>query len=663
MFKKNKNKKSEDIIGNLLDTLQNNPNQQEYQSPINLFPDLNKMPNDPFGQQQHMNPSGFNPSPNYGSFDVSQKESVINVQNPQQMNLNHIQFAQEENFHGGNSGQGYYQNGFQQPIGNQMNQYQSSHINTSHGQQMPYQTTNEPFNNNLMFNFPNQEQAQHEMENRINQVNIPSVDITENPSQAQFNLEEPKNMYEAKNIIFKLREQIHFLEGTLVSLQTNYDNERVLSKKQTDVINSHKSAVIGIIQEVMQTQKYKYEKEHGEISQLSYKDLIDFLKSNVKELLSTEKQKNAKLFTLLKETEEKNKRLENQLLHNSNNAQQTNEVAKEQSQSSNIFTNVNNIDKINQILGRQDSNEKGSLNQNFQISPDKLTSTNSEVKENVSSKLTDIKQDISSFSSEINDVTLHQIEESILKVIGETGVDNNDGLVKELESIRGANSINSFKTMIYNYRKRLIEKKLLDIEILDLPMKGYNNVELMKLSQKGISMYKHLCNKDPQPSYMVKRKNQHTSYPHSFVIDKIAEHLELNKFDVVTDEKELRFPVDVDGKQYHIEFDLIAKKGSEIYYIEVEMGTTKETEFQDKCNKFYAFTKQNNTPIVIMSPSKKIAEQNLNKVNNWMKSRGGFKEFSKEKKLKVLLPYFDEIKSNKWINKLELFIDLTRNDG
>src|SRR5690606_3660783 len=128
----------------------------------------------------------------------------------------------------------------------------------------------------------------------------------------------------------------------------------------------------------------------------------------------------------------------------------------------------------------------------------------------VPAKLKEIQEDISAFNSEINKITLHKNEEDILQAIGSTGLDNNDQLVKELQDLRGSMNLNSFKTMIYNYRKKLIDKKLIQTHPLDLPMKGYRNVELFELTDLGRTMYQELFGRPAVESNLVKRKNQHS---------------------------------------------------------------------------------------------------------------------------------------------------------
>lgn len=681
----NKKNKSDDLLNSLLNTLNKNKKEQSPQGPpfqgfdqnpnfgngnFPPFPGMDNNQQNPFNQQQQQQQnqgSSFNPNDSFGFPQNNQFEQPNNQPMNNGMGNNNMGANPFPNFPGGTPNfennpyppQG--QPGFQQP-----NPIPPMNNNSNFGFPPPQnQNTFDLSGNPNMGGFPTSEPKQEEIDERINYVdlhnnNYPNQVAFDNESN--FNIEDPKTMYEAKKMIYELRERIHYLEATLVSLQTNYDNERKLAKKQNKTMNTYKKSILNVISELMQPIKYKYEKEHGQLGSLEYDELVDFLKNNLKDMITTEKQKNAKLFTLLKDMEEKNKRLENQLVHLSSNP---GAVQNTPTGESNVYTGtgVSNIDKINAILGKKDE-VTGGTNQNFPNAPEislvKDTPTAPKESNTPNEKIKAIKEEIQNFNSPVNDVNLHPTEENILRAIGETGVDNNDVLAKQLESIRGSLNNNSFKTMLYNYRKKLIEKGIIETETLELPMKGYHKVELFKLTQKGINLYQAMYNKPPVESNMVKRLHQHSSLEHAFVIEKVAEQLQLNKYEVISDEKGLRFPVTVDNQQYHIEFDLIAKKGKDVYYIEVEMGTTTQRDFQDKCDKCYAFSVEQKAPIVIVSPSKKIAELNLTKVNNWMGSRGGFKKFSKEKSLKILLPYFEEVKSNKWANKLEIFIDLTK---
>lgn len=602
-----------------------------------------------FNQQGQPGQLGFQPQMGQGGFP-NQQQGFPNYQNvnsnqPSQFDFNVNQQQQ------------------QQPPNQTMNSNgmmpQNTFPNNNQNNFQPISPSTFPNGNNnqnsTLFSFPEQYTNPSERDNRINEINLTFNENTTNQQVASsFNVEDPKNMQEAKSVIYELRERVHYLEATLGSLQTNYDSERLLAKKQNSEISTYKKELISIIQEVMQPEKYQYEKENGELELLTFKEICEFFKANIREILSTEKQKSAKLFSLLKDMEEKNKRLEG--MQNFGGQTEASVSSITPNPSTDTFKNITNIDKINSILNKSDSN---SPSPNFNPPPEILPVEKPSTTQVKNEKLEQLKDEIATFKESSEDVTLHKNEESILKAIAETGFDTIDALTKDLEHIRNGLNPGSFKTMLYNYKKKLVEKKLLDVQIVETPLKGYHKVELFKLSSKGIALYQKLYGKSPVASNMTKRLNQHSSYEHSYTIDKITESLLINKYEVITDAKELRFPVEVDGKNYHVEFDLIAKKNSEIYYIEVEMGTTDAIGFQDKCDKNYMFNKAKGSPVVIVSPSKKVAETNLQKVNNWMKSRGGFKTLHKEKKLKVLLPYFDEIKGNKWTNKLEFFIDLT----
>jgi hypothetical protein len=514
--------------------------------------------------------------------------------------------------------------------------------------------TNQYSQNNITNDFPFPQDL-NEINSKIN-----SIDLTieeQNDNSAKFTIQEPKNLGEAKRVIYELIQRVHFLESQLNSLETNYDTERKLSKRKLDAFDGQTKILVTLIQEVMQQQKYKYEKDNGEISNLSYKDLIEFLKLNIKESFLVEKQKNAKLFTALKEMEEVNRRLESQLAHNNVTSGALN------NSNQNVFSNTTNVDKINAILGNKEEskNNKEGNNSVFNHPPEPVHTkldTNQSVNTN-SGKILEIKQDIQSFSADSKDLTLQKTEEDILKVVGDTGVDNHDYLVKELENLRANLNPTSFKSMLYNHRKKLIDKGLIETTIIELPMKGYNKVELFKLSIKGIEVYQQLYRKAPVQSNMTKRLNQHSSYEHAFFIDKISEHLISNKYELINDEKGLRFPVEVSGNEYHLEFDLICKKADQSYYIEAEMGTTSDKDYMTKLDKNYAFSKINKTPILFIYPSKKKAEESMTKVNNWLNARGGYKKIHNEKSFKIIMSYFEEVKSNAWLSKPEFFIDLT----
>lgn len=596
-------------------------NQQQQQHPDELLNDL-------MSNIDNSNQSQF---PNFNTQPMNQSMQQPNMN--QQLNMNQQQQQYQQ----------HQQMGFEQP-----QNYPSQQQNYN----LPPSNFNAPQSGSSDmsgFNFPDYNPNNQDVDQRINNLDFISQTAPSSDNESTFQVEEPRNLQEAKQYIYKLIEKIHYLEATLVSLSSNYDNERLLAKKQGDTLGKNSRDLVELIQDVLQQEKYKYEKENGSLSEKSFSELIDFMRDNMKKILSLEKSKNAKLFTMMKDLEKRNERLEGQLSMSSASSQ----TQVQQDEPSGVYKNVSNVDKINSILGGSSNSVEKKKDENLPLSNAQPTP----------SKLQDIKEDISSFNAEINKITLHKNEEAILKVLGSTGVDNNDNLVSELQgikSVRGNLNENSFKTMVYNYRKRLLEKKLIQTHSLDLPMKGYRNMELFELTDLGRDMYQQVYGQPAVESYLVKRKNQHTSFEHSFTIEKVAEHLELNKYEVITDEKDLRFPVKVDERNYHIEFDLIAKKDGEEFYIEVEMGTTKQSDFNDKCDKNYAFSKQTKSPIVIISPTKRQAEQSVKKVNNWMNARGGYKTMHKEGLLKVLLPYFDEIKSNSWRNKIEYFIDLTR---
>lgn len=245
---------------------------------------------------------------------------------------------------------------------------------------------------------------------------------------------------------------------------------------------------------------------------------------------------------------------------------------------------------------------------------------------------------------------LNDSKKYVLEVMGRTGICRNKELRTFLENdVRGKELFQKGTKFQYQEMTSVV-KSLKDSGYLtptkvDLGSKGAYNFDLFELSPLGSSIFKVITKRNPHEAEFKKILAQHKSLEHGYLIKESAEILRDKGYTVYEERADLRFDLP-DGKRK--DFDLIAEKGDEKLYIEVERGTHTDDDFFNAMDKIYKVmtTTLNIEPAQFhfVSPNEKLLiSKTKRQFFLWIKKRhGGFSEV--KGKITANFTTFDKLK-------------------
>lgn len=112
---------------------------------------------------------------------------------------------------------------------------------------------------------------------------------------------------------------------------------------------------------------------------------------------------------------------------------------------------------------------------------------------------------------------------------------------------------------------------------------GGSNPDLIVLTDRGKYAYRILMGTDAVPSEFERLRPSHVSAEHTLLNIEVAEFLQQEGYTIMTEVPVIELP---QGGKFIP--DIVAEKGSEVYFIEVERGTSKDTKArQAKWLNFY----------------------------------------------------------------------------
>ena len=200
----------------------------------------------------------------------------------------------------------------------------------------------------------------------------------------------------------------------------------------------------------------------------------------------------------------------------------------------------------------------------------------------------------------------------ILEAIGTQGFSESNDILNWMEK----NKTKYGKTNILNSITTLRKMSILSAESIST---GYRRFQIFKLSQKGEDMFKIYFKKDPVESEINKIVKDHCTTVHGYTIKDACKLLITNYkcTKAVMDRQAVSIKLP-DGKTYIP--DIVAIKDGKQMYVEVELGTTPQPDFNNKCNKMLQVT---NHLFFISDTDETIKKKIEGQISMWILSLGG----------------------------------------
>lgn len=240
--------------------------------------------------------------------------------------------------------------------------------------------------------------------------------------------------------------------------------------------------------------------------------------------------------------------------------------------------------------------------------------------------------------------------ETIRKCIGDLGMKilqimAYEGISEEKELVSAVSDVILFSTgqlvsddSIRRSVQRLCSNGLIETEEVNIGVRRFN---VLSLTTNGSLFVGKNFRRRPVKSEYEKIKRAHASLHHGYLIKEVKKVLEdKNIYDVISTDREKNFIRIGDGKACIP--DIICKSDDEFFYYEVECGTHKQRDFNEKCNKLSALTSQ----IIIVGQNRQTVGGVLKKqVEIWMDKEW---ESLIKKDVEVYLTTISDLKNDKW---------------
>lgn len=179
---------------------------------------------------------------------------------------------------------------------------------------------------------------------------------------------------------------------------------------------------------------------------------------------------------------------------------------------------------------------------------------------------------------------------------------------------------------------------LIEIEEVNTGIRRFN---VLKLTENGRKFMGHNFRRKRVESECERFIREHANIHHGYLIKEVKKVLEDKKvYDEISTGREENFIRIGDGRACIP--DVICKSGDKRFFYEVECGTHKQLDFNEKCNKLAMLTRE----IVIVGQNRQVVGDSLKKqVENWID-----KEWESLIKwdVEVYLTTITDLKNDKW---------------
>ena len=179
---------------------------------------------------------------------------------------------------------------------------------------------------------------------------------------------------------------------------------------------------------------------------------------------------------------------------------------------------------------------------------------------------------------------------------------------------------------------------LIEIEEVNTGIRRFN---VLKLTENGRKFMGHNFRKKRVESECERFKREHANIHHGYLIKEVKKVLEDKEiYDEISTGRDENFIRIGDGRACIP--DVICKSGDKRFFYEVECGTHKQLDFNEKCNKLSMLTRE----IIIVGQNRQIVGDILKRqVENWID-----KEWESLIKwdVEVYLTTITDLKNDKW---------------
>ena len=179
---------------------------------------------------------------------------------------------------------------------------------------------------------------------------------------------------------------------------------------------------------------------------------------------------------------------------------------------------------------------------------------------------------------------------------------------------------------------------LIEIKEVNTGVRRFNT---LKLRSNGKKFANHFFDKKPIESEWQKFEREHASIEHGYLIKDVKKILEDKKiYDEISMDRHKNFIRIGDGRASIP--DIVCKSVDRRFYYEVECGTHKQLDFNEKCNKLSMLTRE----IIIVGQNRQIVGGVLKRqVETWIEKAW---DSLAPKDVEVHLTTISDLKNDKW---------------
>lgn len=260
--------------------------------------------------------------------------------------------------------------------------------------------------------------------------------------------------------------------------------------------------------------------------------------------------------------------------------------------------------------------------------------------ENVSKSKTVMgkQQDFKVVDMEAIKKNMTDLMQMYVQVVGDTGL-------TEYSEIRAAIRYRLEKKVsdssIYNAHNSLLSTSLITAEKISTGSRWFLGVGL---SQLGMQYYIEEYGKQPVESEMHQLIREHDNVRHGYAIKDVARILSDSKNYKSISTKRRANTISIDGGRRCIP-DIVCCGSNTIDYFEVDCGNHRQSEFEDKCNKLKAITKNLH---FIATTRDEMVDKLKPQIEKWISSCGG-PYVLKQSGITVYLTSLHDLSVGKWV--------------
>ena len=253
-------------------------------------------------------------------------------------------------------------------------------------------------------------------------------------------------------------------------------------------------------------------------------------------------------------------------------------------------------------------------------------------------------------TTNVSDHIIRVENETICKRIGERGMKilqimAYEGISEEKELVLAVSDVILLSTgqLVSNDSIRrsiqtLSFNLLIEIEEVNTGIRRFN---VLKLTENGRKFMGHNFRRKRVESECERFKREHANIHHGYLIKEVKKVLGDKKiYDEISTERKENFIRIGDGKACIP--DIVCKSGDESFYYEVECGTHKQRDFNEKCSKLTVLTRE----IIIVGQNRKIVGGILKRqIETWIDKEW---DALNKKDVEVYLTTISDLKNDKW---------------